>query len=235
MNLQALQKIGYGLYVVSSGNSNQLNGQVANVVFQVTSHPPMIAVCINKENFTHQLINENRVFTVSILSKDTPLDFIRNFGFKTGRNFNKFANLQYRMGVSGAPVVTENAVAYLEAKVNDAVDCGTHTIFVGEVVDADILAEDEPMTYAYYRAVKGGKTAKTAPTYFKKPEQNSMNYREDDKMAKYECTVCGYIYDPEKGEPENGVKAGTPFEDIPSGWVCPICGAGKEEFEKVEE
>lgn len=234
MNTEALQKIGYGLYLVSSGNGSKLNGQIANVVFQVTAEPSTIAVCINKKNFTHQLIDENRIFTVSILAKDTPLVFIRNFGFRTGRDFDKFQNIPYKIGTTGAPVVTENAVAYIEAKVINDVDCGTHTIFVGEVVNADVFSEAEPMTYAYYRNVKGGKTAKTAPTYVGKSVQDSISNKGGTIMEKYECAICGYIYDPSKGDPDNGVPAGTSFEDIPLGWVCPVCGAGKEEFQKIE-
>lgn len=235
VNVQALEKIGYGLYVVSSGKGSTMNGQIANAVFQVSAKPPMIAVSINKENLTHQLIDENRIFTISILAQDTPLDFIRNFGFKTGRNVDKFADITYRIGTTGAPIVTENTVAYAEAKLVNGLDCGTHTIFVGEVVHADTLSEAEPMTYAYYRAVKGGKTAKAAPTYVEKRVQESAKTGGGSIMEKYRCAVCGYIYDPAEGDPDNGVDPGTAFKDIPSGWVCPVCGAGKEDFEKVEE
>ncbi len=235
MKTEALQKIGYGLYLVSSGKGNKMNGQIANVVFQVTAEPSTIAVCINKKNFTHQLINENRTFTVSILAKGTPLDFIRNFGFRTGRDIDKFANTSYEIGTTGAPVVIENAIAYLETKVVDDLDCGTHTIFVGEVVSADTLNEAEPMTYAYYRTVKGGRTAKTAPTYVEKAAEEHVNSKGGGIMEKYECTVCGYIYDPAKGDPDSGVNEGTSFDDVPSDWVCPVCGAGKEDFKKLEE
>lgn len=212
-----------------------MNGQIANVVFQVTSDPPTIAVCINKKNFTHQLINENRTFAVSILAKSTPLDFIREFGFKTGRDVDKLAGVTCEIGTTGVPVVIENAIAYLEARVIDDVDCGTHTIFLGEVVNADTLNEADPMTYAYYRTVKGGRTAKTAPTYVEKAAEKHVNRRGGSVMEKYECTVCGYIYDPAKGDPNSGVNEGTSFDDVPSDWVCPVCGAGKEDFKKLEE
>jgi rubredoxin len=95
------------------------------------------------------------------------------------------------------------------------------------VVDADIIKDDEPMTYAYYREIKGGKSPKTAPTYIKEELKKEVGI-----MQKYKCTVCGYVYDPEKGDPDSGIKPGTPFEELPDNWVCPVCGADKSLFEK---
>ncbi|MDY6911393.1 MAG: rubredoxin, partial [Chloroflexota bacterium] len=131
------------------------------------------------------------------------------------------------IGTTGAPIVTENAVAYFEARVTSIMDAGTtHTIFVGEVESAEVLRQEEPMTYAYYHQVKRGSTPKTAPSYIEKK-------KEEIKMDKYECNVCGYVYDPEIGDPENNVPPGTPFENLPEDWECPVCGASKEEFQKV--
>jgi rubredoxin len=107
-------------------------------------------------------------------------------------------------------------------------DGGTHTIFIGEVVDAEILTDEEPMTYAYYHKIKKGATPQTAPTYIK--EEN----RRGSEMAKYRCVICGYIYDPEGGDTEYGIPPGTPFEELPDDWVCPICGATKDQFERVK-
>jgi len=227
MNLKALYKLGYGLYVVCSRKGNKLNGQIANTVFQITSEPPTIAVSINKNNLTHEFIRESRVLAVSVLSQDTPLSFIGRFGFKSGRDMDKFEGINYKIGETQAPVITDNALAYLEARVIQEVDVGTHTIFIGELVGADVLREGEPMTYAYYHLVKRGTTPKTAPSYI-------AEKKEAPKMAKYRCTVCGYIYDPELGDPDGGIKPGTPFEEIPDDWVCPVCGAAKSEFEREE-
>ena len=227
MNLKALYKLSYGLYVVSSRKGDRLNGQIANTVIQITSEPPTIAVSINKNNLTHEFIKESKVFTASVLSQDTPLSFIGHFGFKSGRDIDKLEGINYKIGETQAPVVTENALAYLEARVIQEVDVGTHTIFIGELVGADVLREGEPMTYAYYHQVKRGTTPKTAPSYI-------VEKKEATKMAKYRCTVCGYIYDPELGDPDGGIKPGTPFEEIPDDWVCPVCGAAKDEFEKEE-
>ena len=227
MDLKALRKIGYGLYIVSSKKGDRVNGQIANTVFQVTSEPPIIAVCINKQNLTNEFIKESGVFTASILSKETPMKFIGHFGFKSGREIDKFKDMKYKVGVTDAPIVLENTIGYLEAEVINSIDMGTHTVFFGKIVNAEIIKEGEPMTYAYYHEVKKGKLPKTAPTYIKEEEQ-----KEEKKMDRWVCTVCGYIYDPEVGDPDSGVKPGTPFEELPDDWVCPVCGAGKENFEK---
>jgi len=228
MNLKALYSISYGVYVVCSKKGDRFNGQIANTVTQITSEPPTIAVSINKKNLTHEFIKESRVFTVSILCEDTPLSFIGNFGFKSGRDTNKFEGINYKIGETGVPVVIDNTVAYLEVKVNKEVDVGTHTIFIGELISAEVISDKTCMTYAYYHQVKGGTTPKTAPSYIEERKEVKP------EMAKYECTVCGYIYDPEKGDPDNDVEPGTPFEDLPDDWVCPVCGAEKSEFERVE-
>jgi len=165
MNLKALYKLSYGLYVVCSRKGDRFNGQIANTVFQITSEPPTVAASINKNNLTHEFIKESKVFTASALRRDTPLSFIGHFGFKSGRDIDKLEGISYKMGKTQAPVVIDNAIAYLEARVTQEVDVGTHTIFVGEIVDADIISEEECMTYAYYHQVKRGTTPKTAPTF----------------------------------------------------------------------
>ena len=98
MNLKALYKLGYGLYVVCSRKGDRLNGQIANTVFQITSEPSTIAVSINKNNLTHEFITESKVFTASIVSQDTPLSFIGHFGFKSGRDLDKIEDISYNIG-----------------------------------------------------------------------------------------------------------------------------------------
>ncbi len=229
MDLKALYKLGYGLYIVSSKKGKSFNGQVANTVFQITSQPPTIAVSINKTNLTYEYIKQSRVFTASILAQDAPLAFIGHFGFKSGRDMDKFKGINYKIGVTEAPIVTDHTLAYLEAKVTQEVDAGTHSIFIGEVVGAEVINEGEPMTYAYYHQVKRGITPKSAPSYIEEKKEAPA------KMAKYKCTVCGYVYDPELGDPDGGIKPGTPFEKLPDDWVCPVCGAAKSEFKELEE
>ncbi|MEM3421851.1 MAG: flavin reductase [Candidatus Hadarchaeum sp.] len=228
MDLKTLYKISYGLYVVSSKYEDKMNGQIANTVFQTTSDPPTIAVCLNKKNLTHEIIQKSNVFTVSILAKDAPLNFIGDFGFKTGRETDKFKDVKYKIGVTGAPIVLDNAVGYLEAEVINSLDVGTHTIFIGKIVEAQTLSTTEPMTYAYYHEIKRGVSPPTAPTYIKEEKPTKPLV-----FQKYKCTICGYIYDPEKGDPDSGIKPGTPFEELPENWVCPICGADKSAFEKI--
>ena len=229
MDTSALHTIGYGLYIVCSKKGEQFNGQVANTVTQVTSEPPAIGVIINKDNLTHEYIEESEVFTASVLAKDTPLAFIGHFGFKSGREIDKLKGISYILGETGAPIVTDHALAFLEVRVNQEMDVGTHTIFVGELAGAEILGKGEPMTYAYYHLVKRGTTPKSAPSYHKERKEVVV------KMAKYQCSVCDYIYDPEMGDPEGGITPGTAFEDLPDDWVCPVCGADKSQFKKVEE
>lgn len=209
--------------MVSSKRDNRLNGMIANTVFQVTSEPPIIVVSINKQNLTYEFVHESKVFVVSILSKETPMEFIGHFGFKSGREFDKFKDLNYELGITGAPIVLDNSVGYLEAEVISYTDVGTHTLFIGKVVSAEIIRDVEPMTYDYYRNVKMGKVPITAPTYIKGG---------DKAMDRYVCTVCGYVYDPEVGDLDSGIKPGTPFDELPDNWTCPICGAGKGAFEK---
>jgi ferric-chelate reductase [NAD(P)H] len=171
MNLQALHRVSYGLYVVCSTKDGKFNGQIANTIFQVCSEPPVIAAALNKQNLTNKFVSSSKVFTVSILSQDTPLSFIGNFGFKTGRDVDKFNGVNYKMGETGVPIVLDNTLAYLEAKVISQMDVSTHTIFIGEIVGADVIKEGELMTYAYYQQVKRGTTPKTAPTYIEETKE----------------------------------------------------------------
>jgi len=226
LDTKALHKISYGLYIIGAQKGDRLNAQIANTVIQVCSEPPTISVCINKNNLTHEFIKESGAFSASIIAQDTPLNFIGKFGFKSGREVDKFEGVNYKIGQTGTPIILDNSVAYLEVKVVSQADTGTHTIFVGEIVESEILKEGEPMTYAYYRQVKRGTTPKTAPSYIE-------DQKEAPKMEKYECNVCGYVYEPEVGDLENNIPPGTPFEKLPDDWVCPICGASKEEFQKM--
>ncbi|MHC4277836.1 MAG: flavin reductase family protein [Planctomycetota bacterium] len=165
MNIKALQKLSYGVYIVTSKKDNRFNGQIVNTVFQVTSEPPAIAISINKNNLTHEFIKESKVFSVSVLCQDTPLTFIGPFGFKSGRDTDKFEEINYKIGETGAPIVLDNTVSYMEARVSKEMDVGTHTIFVGEVVTADVISDEVCMTYEHYHQVKGGRTPKAAATY----------------------------------------------------------------------
>jgi len=227
MDTKVFHKISYGVYVVSSKKGNQINGQIANAVMQVTSSPPQVAIALNKDNLTHEYVRTNKMFTVCILEQETPLNVIGLFGFKSGREVDKFADVSSRLCPSGCPVLVDYSLGYVEAKVVHELDLGTHTLFVGEVIDAQSLKDGEPMTYAYYHQVKRGTTPKAAPTFV---VEETPTTKEETVMKKYVCEVCGYVYDPAEGDPDHGVPAGTPFEKLPDDWTCPVCGATKDQF-----
>ncbi len=150
---------------------------------------------------------------------------------KAERIFNKFDGIEFQSGVTGVPIVTQDSIAFLECRLKQTIDVGTHLIFVGEVVAADVIADMDPLTYAYYRNVKRGVAPKNAPTYIDKSKLQKPAAKEES--VKYQCAACGYIYDPDKGDPDSGIKPGTKFEDIPDDWVCPVCGAEKQDFDNL--
>lgn len=230
MQINALFKISYGMYICSAQHGGKMNGCIVNTVTQAASQPVLIAVTVHKDNFTHDLIKQSGAFGVTILTKNTPLRFFGDFGFKSGRDMDKFKNVNYKVGLTGAPIVLDNAVAWMEAALVGSFDAGSHTIFIGEVKDAALVKDEEPMTYAFYREKKCGTAPKNAPTYVSKDTEQ----KEVCRMKKYRCILCGYIYDPAAGDPDGGIQPGTPFEEIPDGWVCPLCGAAKDQFEPVD-
>ncbi len=232
LDLETLFKLSYGMCILSSKEDGSINGCIVNTVFQLTPEPPMVAVSVNRQCLTHQFVSSSRVFAVSILSEAAPMPFIGGFGFRSGRDVNKFERVKYRPGATGAPIVLDNTVAFLEAEVVHSIDVESHTLFVGRIVSCETLDDAAyPMTYAYYRDVKHGRTPKSAATYIEvKPKPD----KGEKSMKKYKCIMCGYIYDPAVGDPDNGVKPGTAFENLPADWVCPECGAGKDEFEPIE-
>lgn len=230
MDPNVLHNIGYGMYVVSSNKRDLLNGQIANTLFQITNEPITVAVSINKKNLTHEYIESSKRFTVSVLSEDTPLSFMGKFGFKSGRTEDKFKDTKFIKLDSGCPVVLDNALCYLEAKAVNQFDCGTHTLFLGQMTDSKILKVGKPMTYYYYHQVKRGTTPETAPTFVR---AEVVRQEEQRPAQKYVCAVCNYVYDPLIGDPDGDIQPGTAFEDIPDSWVCPVCGAKKSEFVKA--
>ncbi len=235
LDLQSLFKLSYGMCILSSVKGGKYNGCIVNTVFQVTPEPPMVAVSVNRGCLTHEYINASRVLAVSILGEQTPMDFIGAFGFRSGRDIDKFKGINCRTGQLGPPIVLDNTVACIEAEVVQSIDVETHTLFIAKIAACETLDEKKfPMTYAYYRDVKHGGTPKSAATYVEKKTIHETKKGVKD-MKKYKCIMCGYIYDPSAGDPDNGVAAGTAFEDLPDDWVCPDCGAGKDQFEPVQD
>ncbi len=226
MDDRALYDITYGLYIITAICDDYMNGQIANTVFQVTSDPKTITVCINKQNLTHEMIEKSKRFGVCILTQDAPMDMIGLFGFKSGREINKFEGVAYITAQEGTPVITDYCKGYIECDLKQSVDVGTHTMFIGDVVDAQVFKKDKPLTYAYYHQVKKGTAPKTAPTY----RQESLMDSSENEVPKYRCPICGYVYDPEVGDENAGVISETQFADLPEDWTCPLCRAPKSSF-----
>ncbi len=162
---RAFRDLSYGLYIVTSRDGDRLNGQIVNTVIQVTSDPPRVAVIINKQNLTHELISRSGLFGVSVLEESAPMTFLGPFGFRSGRDVDKLSKVQFKIGVTGCPLVLEHALSVLEAQVIDQIDLGTHTIFIGNTVDAEVLKEGLPLTYRYYQDFLKGKAPATAPSF----------------------------------------------------------------------
>lgn len=224
VSFESLYKISYGLYIVSSGNKETGNGYISNTVFQVTADPVKFAVCCNKENFTSGLIDKTGLFSVSVLHKGTSPEIFGLFGYKSGRDTNKFNGLNIRYGETGVPIVLNDCIAFFEFRVIDKTDVGTHIIYIGELAASEMINESmEPITYEYYRQVRKGVAPKNAPTYIDKSKFEKLSKEQPAK--KYKCAVCGYIYD----EAAEGKK----FSDLPDDWICPVCGSEKSEFIEI--
>jgi len=139
--------------------------------------------------------------------------------------------------VSGAPIVLDKTIAYIDCKVVEKIDTGTHILFVGAVLDADVLDDFAmPLTYGYYREVIKGHSPENSPTHLTDKVEASVSKAavSTSTSKKYQCVVCGYIYDPDEGDPHSGIEPGTAFEDIPDDWCCPICGVSKKDFYPVD-
>jgi flavin reductase (DIM6/NTAB) family NADH-FMN oxidoreductase RutF/rubredoxin len=233
MDIESYFKISYGLYIVTTQSGNKKGGYIANTLFQVTASPPQFAISCNKNNYTAELIKQSGNFGFSVLSEKANPALIGNFGYKSGRDFDKFEGVNYFSGKSGIPIVTDSSVAWFECKVKQSFEVGTHIIFIGEVVDNGMIEENgKPLTYSYYREVLKGYSPKNAPTYIEKGKIESITEKIEQQSEVWQCQLCHFEYESEKGDPISGIPAGTSFLDLPDDWVCPICGADKSMFEK---
>ena len=224
IDYEALYKISYGLYIVSSGTKEQGNGYISNTVFQVSSDPPRFATCCSKDNHSLALIKDSGHFSVSVLHADTGIDLIGTFGYRSGKEADKFDGMDISYGHTGVPVVRNHAIAFLEIRVDETIDVGTHLMFIGELLHAELLDDQgDPLTYLHYRKAKKGMAPKNAPTYIDSAKLVKKSHAPE--FARYKCPTCSYIYDEEK----EGVK----FEELPDDWECPICGEKKAEFIKL--
>ena len=163
MNNNVFRNLSYGVYIVSCKNDEKYTGCTVNSIMQVTSSPSTIALSVNRDNFTNSCICKNKKFAVSILSeKSNPLA-IGTFGFRSGRDFDKFSVIEHEFK-NDLPIV-KDACGYLICEITDKVETSTHTLFLANVIDGDLLNYETPMTYAYYHKVIRGNTPKNAPSY----------------------------------------------------------------------
>ncbi len=223
MDKNAFLTVSYGLYVVSSKMADKKNGFISNTVFQVSSDPALFAVASNKNNLTTEYILKSQILSISVLSEKTDPKFIGKFGFKSGRDGDKFIDSNFCFGKSGAPIILDHSLSYFDCAVIHTQDVGTHYLFTVKVLDSKVLDGNlPPMTYKYYREVIKGHSPKNAPTYV------DQTVAPEKKL--YTCQVCGHVYDPEIGDPEHGVEKGIAFDALSDEWTCPICGVSKAEF-----
>ncbi len=247
MKYKAFHKLSYGLYIIATEVNGKKAGYIGNTAFQVTSEPPKIAISSNKKNSTTSKILESRKFSLSVLTQESSTSLIGEFGFMTGDDLDKFRNLDTITAVTGAPIVLDSSVAWFDCKVVDTVDVGSHLLIIGEVVESDVISGDDPLTYAYYRDKFRMLAPKNAPTYIDKeklenevvPEKEEVTEPERNipekgksKSNSFTCSICGFVYKPEDGDPTAGIPPGTPFEDLPDDYRCPICNATKDYFKE---
>lgn len=209
MDTIVLRNLTYGLFVLGAKDGSRLTGCMVNSVGQVTSEPALISVCVNHDNFTNRCIKACKGFSVSILSEECTGEIIGSFGFRSGKDVDKFAAVPYELTSGGYPALEFGTCGWLECSLENMMELPTHTLFVGRLVDAKTGA-GSPMTYAYYHRVIKGKTPPKAPSY------------EPPKAGLWACPLCGYQYDGAKG----------PFEELPDDWKCPVCGMPKSAFAK---
>lgn len=161
---RALFTLSYGVYILSTAHDGKLNGQIINALVQLTGNPVCMAACLHKDNYTTELVEKSGRFAVSVLDESVPLKFIGVFGFRCGRDFDKFGQCNYKLGEEGLPLVMDYSLANIELDVLSAQDVFTHKLFVGQVRRASLVKEGYPLTYANYHRVKKGKSPANAPS-----------------------------------------------------------------------
>lgn len=180
MDTNALFKIGYGLYVLTANENGKDNGCIINTAMQVTSNPCQIAIAVNKMNYTNKLIQNTKKFNLSVLSETSRFDVFKHFGFQSGANTNKFDNYyDTKRSPNGLLYITKDTNAYMSAYVKQEIDLGTHTMFIAQLVAAEILSDAPTVTYDFYQ-----KNIKPKP-------------KNEDKKTGWRCKICGYVYEGE--------------------------------------
>ena len=210
MNNKILHDLHYGVYVIGSKDENRDVSCIANSVMQITSNPASIAISINHENYTNECIKKSNKFSISVLNEESNPEIIGVFGFSSSRDNNKFEKFEHDE-IDNLPVLKDSN-GYITCEVTGTLETETHTIFLGKVISCDKLVEKKAMSYKFYHEVLKGKSPAKAPTFL-------PDIEEEIKGNRWKCTICGYIYE---------------GEELPLDYVCPLCGAPREVFVKVE-
>lgn len=199
----ALFNLSYGLYVLTAREDGRDCGCIVNTVTQLTENPTRIALSVNKQNFTNEVIQRTGVFNISVLTEAATMDLFRHFGFQSGRDVDKFAGRTDPVSENGLRYIGGPANALISGKVEQAIDCGTHMLYIALVTEARKLSDAPSMTYAYYFAnVK----PKPQPKPAEKPRRGFV------------CRICGYFYE---------------GDELPPDFICPLCKHGAADFEPV--
>ncbi len=211
MNPTAIYNLSYGLFVLTAREDGFDNGCIVNTVQQVTTTPNRITVAVNKLNKTHDMIAATGAFNVSILSTEAPFSLFQHFGFQSGHKVDKITPWPYQERSANGLVRLDGryANAFLSARVVEQMDLGTHTLFLADVTDADVLSKSPSVTYAYYHANIKPKAPKPASP---PPEGGER------KIKGWRCRICGYVYE---------------GAELPKDFTCPICKHGAEDFEPI--
>ena len=204
----ALNKLSYGLFVLTAKNDQKDNGCIINTAIQVTTQPNCLVMALNKLNYTHNMIKESGEFNVSILSEEVDFSIFKRFGFQGGSVVDKFEGFKnIAKSENGLLYITGCTNAFLSCKVIAMADLGTHTLFTAEITEAKVLSKIPSITYSYY-------FANVKP----KPVEQKEAATSAEKKVVYVCSVCGYVYE---GDP------------LPADFVCPVCKHTAEVFERV--
>lgn len=200
----ALFTLSYGLYVLTAREGGRDLGCIVNTVTQLTENPTRIALSVNKQNFTCEVIRRTGLFNVSVLTEAAPMDLFRHFGFQSGRDVDKFAGRTDPVSENGLRYIGGPANALISGKVEQAIDCGTHMLYIALVTEARKLSDAPSMTYAYY-------FANVKPKPQPKPAQ-------EKPRRGFVCRICGYFYE---------------GDELPPDFICPLCKHGAADFEPV--
>lgn len=216
MDLTVLYNLSYGLYIVGAFKDGRPAGCVVNTCFQVTSERPMLAVSLNRSNYTLEAIKENKRFSLSILAEDSDPSVIGRFGFYSSRDTDKYAGFGFDVK-DFVPCVKGRFAGRLILEAERFVDCETHVLVLARLIDT-VEGSGTPMTYAYYHNVIKGTAPKSAPTY--RGENDKDTDTSGNHKRRYECDVCHYIAETD-GE-------------LPDDFVCPVCGVDRSHFIEIE-